>query len=53
MLLSDSKDNASSLSYTIGEYSEPYDKIIHKSNLNHSNPNVYRLYDFPKQNIFQ
>ena len=53
MLLSDSKDNASSLTWKTIGYSEPYDKIIHKSNLNYSNPNIYRLYDFPEQNIFQ
>lgn len=53
MLLSDSKNNASSLTWKTIGYSEPYDKIIHKSNLNYSNPNIYRLYDFPEQNIFQ
>lgn len=53
MLLSDSEDNASSLKQSIGEYSQPYDKIIHNSNLKSSNGKVYKLWDFPNQNIFQ
>ncbi|TQC53999.1 hypothetical protein E1I18_00880 [Mycoplasmopsis mucosicanis] len=35
-------------------YSEPYDKIIHYSNMNYTNATTFRLYDFVRySNIFQ
>lgn len=53
MILDESYENYSSLKKSVGEYAQPYDKIIHSSNLNASNGKVYKLWDFPKQNIFQ
>ena len=53
MVLDESFDNYSSLKTFVDNYSEPYDKIIHKSNLKWSNGKVYKLWNFPKENIFQ
>lgn len=53
MILDESSENYSSLGKSIGKYAQPYDKIIHSSNLNASNGKVYKLWDFPKQDIFQ
>ena len=53
MILDESYENYSSLSTSIGKYAQPYDKIIHSSNLNASNGKVYKLWDFPNQNIFE
>ena len=53
MILDESYENYSSLGKSIGNYAQPYDKIIHSSNLNGSNGKVYKLWNFPNQNIFQ
>lgn len=52
-ILKDDVSNASSLKTSRNNYSEPYDKIIHKSNLRALNPKVYKLWDFVNDNIFQ
>ncbi|WP_029608547.1 MnuA family membrane nuclease [Mycoplasma simbae] len=53
--LADNKANSTSLSKkTIGAYSQPYDKIVHKSNMNFENAKIYKLYDFVTDpSIFQ
>ncbi|TDU98102.1 MnuA family membrane nuclease [Metamycoplasma hyosynoviae] len=52
MLLDEGSENYSSLQTTEGGYSNPYDKIILKSNLEYSTPGVYKLWDFVNQDIF-
>ncbi|AIA29772.1 lipoprotein [Mycoplasmopsis californica] len=53
MVLNEQKDNTS-LGKNMDKYSQPYDKIIHSSNLKFTNPQVFHLYDLVKNpNIFQ
>ncbi|MDC8921525.1 lipoprotein 17-related variable surface protein [Metamycoplasma hyosynoviae] len=52
MLLDESFENYSSLKTTEGEYKNPYDKIILKSDLQYSDPGLYKLWDFVNQDIF-
>lgn len=51
-LLKDTSENASSLRTTEGNYAQPYDKILHYSNLKASNAKVYKLWNFVNENIF-
>ncbi|MCS4536639.1 hypothetical protein NXS15_00640 [Mycoplasma sp. CSL7475-4] len=54
IVFDDDESNATSLKRSYGKYSQPYDKIIHSSNLKYTNPKIYHLYDFVNDpSIFQ
>ncbi|QBF34349.1 hypothetical protein EG856_00135 [Mycoplasmopsis phocirhinis] len=46
LVFSDSEHFATSLKKSYAQYSQPYDKIIHSSNLQYTNEKIYHLYDF-------
>ncbi|WP_373440383.1 endonuclease/exonuclease/phosphatase family protein [Metamycoplasma equirhinis] len=50
---SNDKQDKTSLSRSIGKLSQPYDKIIHYSNLKFSNSKIYNIWNFIKDNFFQ
>ncbi|MCR8966268.1 endonuclease/exonuclease/phosphatase family protein [Mycoplasma zalophidermidis] len=54
MPLGEGEEALSSLKTEFGNYANPYDKIVHKSNLKFENAKVYKLYSFVDDpSIFQ